>query len=343
MNNMKKKEIMLALLVLIYIICGCSYVFLANGWLNKIISIQLGFAQFYAFMTFFAILVLIISIIFIILGVVKNKLTVNLMNIMWIITIIFSLLFINFDNVSQVSNNQLIARDKIIKLVEFNVANNLNENNIRAIFKEFDADIAVFPELGGYEKGDRSNKRLIDLFSRAGLDFQNYHAYESEPTSGNIAPVTVVIKKSFGNYNLIENKAMTVFGTVYLSSASNDIPNIVGLHTAPPLPSLMELWRRDLNLIVEIANKNPDSFIIGDFNATMKHGSLSEINTHQDVLEYASKFNSGTWNRNMFSLFRPRIDHILIPKDQYIVHSVEIKNYDNSDHLCVFVQLQRYK
>lgn len=340
---MNKKEILISVFLLIYIVLGCSYVFLADGWLNKLLSIQFGFAQLYAFTSLISFVMIIILLVIVIINVFKNQFKINQVNIMLIMSIIFSLLFINFDNISQPQNSEVVGAGNMIKLVEWNVANNLNENNIRAIFKEFDADIAVFPELGDYEKGDRSNKRLIDLFSRVGLDFKNYHAYESEPTAGNIAPVTVVIKKSFGDYNLIENKAMTVFGTVYLSSLSNDIPDIIGLHTAPPLPSLMELWRRDLNLIVDIVNENSEAFIIGDFNATMKHGSLSEINTHQDVLEYASKFNSGTWNRNLVSLLRSRIDHILIPKNQYIVHSVEIKNYDNSDHLCVFVQLQRHK
>lgn len=342
---MNKKEILFSVFLLIYIVLGCSYVFFADGWLNKLLSIQFGFAQLYAFTSLIAFVMVIILLVIVIISVFKNKFKfkINLIYITLIVSIIFSLLFINFDNISQPQKSELVGVGKMIKLVEWNVANNLNENNIRAIFKEFDADIAVFLEFGGYEKGDSSNQRLIDLFSKAGLDFKNYYAYESEPTAGNIAPVTIVIKKNFGNYNLIKNKGMTVFGTVYLSSLSNDIPDIIGLHTAPPLPSLMELWRRDLNLIVDIVNENSVAFIIGDFNATMKHGSLSEIKTHEDALEYASKFNSGTWNHNLPNLFQSRIDHILIPKNQYIVHSIDIKNYDNSDHLCVFVQLQRYK
>ena len=51
----------------------------------------------------------------------------------------------------------------------------------------------------------------------------------------------------------------------------------------------MSIWERDLNLIADISCDNKESIIIGDFNATMKHGCLNNIKTHLDVLEYAFK------------------------------------------------------
>ena len=179
--------------------------------------------------------------------------------------------------------------NKSIKLVEWNVTNNINKSNIQEIFGEFDADIAVFPELEGYEKGDKSNKRLADLFKKANIDFDKYEAYISEPSEGNISPVTVVIKKDFGEYSIYKETPMTRSGTVYLSSKDKTKPPIIGLHTAPPLIGLMSIWERDLNLIADISCDNKESIIIGDFNATMKHGCLNNIKTHLDVLEYAFK------------------------------------------------------
>ena len=225
-------------------------------------------------------------------------------------------------------------------MVEWNAANNINEKNIKDIFGKFDTDIAVFPELDGYEKGDKSNKRLADLFNKANIDFERYWIFISDPTEGSIAPVTIVIKKTLGNYNICKKTPMTMYGTLYLSSTSKNSPSIIGLHTAPPLPELMSFWQRDLDLITNISNNNQDSIIIGDFNATMKHGSLNNIKTHKDVLEYASKFNSGTWNTSIPPIFRTRIDHILIPDNKYNVRSAEIKKYPNSDHLCVLAEIQ---
>ena len=39
-------------------------------------------------------------------------------------------------------------------------------------------------------------------------------------------------------------------------------------------------------------------------------------------------------------LFRTAIDYILIPNDKYIVKNIGIKEYDNSDHLCIFTEIQ---
>ena len=48
----------------------------------------------------------------------------------------------------------------------------------------------------------------------------------------------------------------------------------------------------------------------------------------------------GTWNIDIPSPFRTRIDHILIPNNKYGVKSIELKAHSNSDHLCVFTEIQ---
>lgn len=338
---MKKREIIFCIFILIYVVLGCSYVFFSEYKLNKILTTKFGFAHLYSFFTMICFVVIIFSLLAIVIILFKNgfKLKINMANSILILSIFFSMLFI-FGGTGTDKINKINRDNRIIKLVEWNVADNINETNIRNIFGEFDADIAVFPELEGYEKGDNSNRRLIDLFKKADIDFEKYEVYISEPTEGSIAPVTIVIKRAFGSYNIYKKTPMTRFGTVYLSSTSKGNPSIIGLHTAPPLPGLMTMWQRDLALIADLSNYNQDSIIIGDFNATMKHGSLNNIKTHIDVLEYAPKFNSGTWNINIPSPFRTRIDHILIPNSKYSVKSIENKAYSNSDHLCVFAEIQ---
>ena len=337
----KRGDLFLAGFFLIYSVAVCVFVFFSNSDLNKTLSTKLGFAQFYSFSTLFGVIVLSISIIIIAVIFYKNslKLKNSLTNIILLCTAVVSILFI----IGGTNSGKLTTIDvdsQIIKIVEWNAANNINESDINDIFGKFDADIAVFPELEGYEKGDTSNKRLSDLFKKANIDFDKYEAFVSMPTEGNIAPVTIVIKKEFGEYNVYKEIPMTRFGTVYLSSTSINNPNIIGVHAAPPLIGLMNIWKRDLKLISDIAYGNKDSIIIGDFNATMKHGYLNDINTHMDVLEYASKNNTGTWHRDIPAIFRTTIDHVLIPNNTYSVKSVETKNYTNSDHLCVFVVIQ---
>lgn len=70
---------------------------------------------------------------------------------------------------------------------------------IDEIFKNFDADLAVFPELGGFQKGSAPDQRLVCLFQKSSVDYDNYEVFVSPETEGNIAPVTVVIKKISDN------------------------------------------------------------------------------------------------------------------------------------------------
>ncbi|MBQ5447163.1 MAG: hypothetical protein IIT48_10945, partial [Lachnospiraceae bacterium] len=247
---MKKKKIVISILFSIYAVLGCSYIYFSDGKLNKILSTKFGFAQLYSFSTLIGFIVIVFSILMILISIFRNsfKLKIDVANLILMFTVVLSLsfVFLGMDN-KKIEEKHIDKRT--IKLVEWNVADNINEKNIQDIFGKFDADIAVFPELEGYEKGDKSNRRLVDLFEKANVDFKKYGAYISEPTEGSIAPVTVVIKKNFGNYNIYKETPMTRFGTVHLSSTSKN---------------------------------NPDSIIIGDFNATMKHGSLNEIKRHID-------------------------------------------------------------
>ena len=244
----------------------------------------------YSFFTLFVCVVIAFSMLTIAISIFRNgfKLNIDITNGILVLTIVLSILFIIFGTGSG-KIPEVNMDNKTIKLVEWNVTNNINKSNIQEIFGEFDADIAVFPELKKKKKGDKSNKRLADLFKKANIDFDKYEAYISEPSEGNISPVTVVIKKDFGEYSIYKETPMTRSGTVYLSSKDKTKPPIIGLHTAPPLIGLMSIWERDLNLIADISCDNKESIIIGDFNATMKHGCLNNIKTHLDVLEYAFK------------------------------------------------------
>ena len=225
-----------------------------------------------------------------------------------------------------------------IRIVEWNTHDSFNEDNVKKIFSDFDADIAIFPELGGYTKGDDANQRVTRVFIKTGIDPDSYDVFTSAPTAGNIAPVTIIIKKSFARYRVETESAMTMYGTLYLRSLSREAPDIVGLHTAPPLPTMMTFWSRDLEFVYDLVNKNPSAVIVGDFNATMRHGPLNNVTTHCDALSYLS-FTSGTWPAEFHPLFRTPIDHVLFPNDKYSVNNIEVQSLTNSDHAAIFVEL----
>lgn len=345
---MKKRKLFLMTTLILYSLLVFSHGFFSKSEFHKKLSTKLFIAHFYSFPVLIGTVVSIFSIVVLLIFYFKYgaKFYKNRTVILWSAMFLVSVVFIVSGTERRKTPMEIsdTSNDKVIKLVEWNVANNIDEKNICEIFGEFDADIAVFPELEGYEKGDFSNQRLKDLFERANLDFSKYEAYLSLPTEGSIAPVTVVIKKEVGQFDCKQEIPMTQFGTVHLHSKKENIPDIIGLHTAPPLPGLMYFWKIDLDFIAyDLVKNNPNAIIIGDFNATMRHGAMNDINTHEDILNYAPVMKRGTWNKDMPDFFKTTIDHILVPVNQYSVKKVEIKDLENSDHMCIFAEIQKNK
>lgn len=67
----------------------------------------------------------------------------------------------------------------------------------------------------------------------------------------------------------------------------------------------------------------------------------SIITTHEDVLDYLSRFRRGTWHSNFPIWMSTSIDHILIPKDTYRVKKVDVLKLRESDHRAIFVEISK--
>lgn len=341
----KKKNIILNGILIIYMVTVFTHCFFPRSSLNKALSTKIIFAQFYSFPILFGCIVGVVSLLALAVVYYKSKAPYykNTAFLMWLAMLVLSVILIVFGaDVLKIKTQ--FSEDKSFKIVEWNTENNINKKNIYTIFGEFDADIAVFPELGGYGKGAASSIRLEDLFESANLDLSKYEVFESLPTEGNIAPVTIIVKKEFYSYENNTKTPMTTFGTVYLETNDTKVPDIIGLHTTPPLPGLMKYWNRDLKLIAsDIIRNHSNAIIIGDFNATLRHGAMNDITTHEDALNYLSWFKRGTWSAELPSYFCTPIDHILLPKDQYTIKKVDIVNLGGSDHKAIFAEVTKEK
>lgn len=298
-------------------------------------------AQFFAFPVLFGFIGIVFSFALLVFFLYRKKrgkvLSFGLPLLCVILFVTSSFLVIAGSNAKQYEAAE--HEDDTFRLVEWNTFDNLDGDSAMIIFGEYDADVVILPEFGGYAKGDDAKQRISDIFTAVGMDHSLYDVFTSPPNAGNIAPVTIVVKKTFASYATKPENASTMFGTLYLSSTSESRIDIIGLHTAPPLPSMMTLWNRDLDFVAELAKKNPDAIIIGDFNATLRHGSLNSISTHNDAVEYLSTFARGTWPIKLPTCFRASIDHILLPKGIYGIKNIETRSLSGSDHAAIFAEL----
>ena len=329
-----KKLIFISFLIL-FTIPIIAYSFFPSSNLNIWLSTKPILAQIYAFPLATATMASLLSFLYFSLSFYKKKKQILFYSGIFLLVSLTLLVFGTDKTASVTSNNT-----NTLKLVTWNVANQLEAEHLKQIFSSFNTDIAIFPELDSNAQEGQENQKIKILFQQAGLSIEDYDVFTSPPTDSGIAPVTVIIKKSYGFYTKAETFHTTRFGTIVLHSRKQNLPDIIALHTAPPLPGLMEVWKQDLHIIHnQLASKYPKAIIAGDFNATMRHGALAKISSHRDALNVLPPFERGTWNSQSPKLFNATVDHILLPKNHYYVKDLDIVSFQNSDHRCIFTEI----
>ena len=329
------KTFLSALSVILFTIPIIAYSFFPSSNLNIWLSTKPILAQIYAFPLATATTASLLSFLYFSLSFYKKKKQILFYSGIFLLVSLTLLVFGTDKTASVTSNNT-----NTLKLVTWNVANQLEAEHLKQIFSSFNTDIAIFPELDSNAQEGQENQKIKILFQQAGLSIEDYDVFTSPPTDSGIAPVTVIIKKSYGFYTKAETFHTTRFGTIVLHSRKQNLPDIIALHTAPPLPGLMEVWKQDLHIIHnQLASKYPKAIIAGDFNATMRHGALAKISSHRDALNVLPPFERGTWNSQSPKLFNATIDHILLPKNHYYVKDLDIVSFQNSDHRCIFTEI----
>lgn len=240
--------------------------------------------------------------------------------------------------------------ERTLRILEWNVLSELSAADVERIFLKLDTDIAVFPEYDYTDNSGRLRPELAAAFAEAGLQSTDYSFFRSSDSRRELETITVVIKKDLGTYQqapLPDAVDPVSLGCLYLKPVpepgdkgtelfSAARPEILAVHTSPPLPGLMSVWRKDLTRIEQLSVKLPRAVILGDFNATLRHGALAQVRHHADALSVCRLGDRGSWPSSSPALFRSSIDHILLPYDRYIICSSSILTGGSSDHLPLY-------
>ncbi|MGX4645339.1 endonuclease/exonuclease/phosphatase family protein [Holzapfeliella sp. JNUCC 80] len=345
MKILKKYHVLLLLIAIVYMAIVLTYTLFPQSSLNQFLSTQLGLAQFYAFSIFFGVVMGIFSLLM--MGMTSYKKGYRRPPFfIWAVMMVLSGILVIGGTGGHLSHDQSVdSNQPSFKIVEYNSANQLNSTNIQTIFGEYNTDIAVLPEFDERPSEVGSNERIKQLFKAANVNYDHYDVFISDHPTG-VVGVTTIVKKSFAQFTQQREVPQPTFKSVNLKSQTANVPSIIGLHAAPPIPGyLMNYWQKDLHVISnQLANQNPDSILIGDFNANMNHGLLTTIATHEDGVNALPAFERGTWPASKLpAYFRTPIDHVLIPKNQYSVKNIKLQDLKTSDHMAIFMEVQKNK
>lgn len=230
-----------------------------------------------------------------------------------------------------------------LRLVEWNALNSFDTGDAHRFFGRYDADVGVFPEFFEWQTGGPGGSRMLDLISAAGLEPREYEVFVS-PSTGGIAPVTVVVRRDLGYRRLTgaQEPAQTRYGTIQLTSDAPGVPDLLGVHTLSPMPSRVPQWARDLEILGGLADGQArEAVIIGDVNATLRHGAVGAISTrtHADALLATPPAQRGTWPSDIPLALRSPIDHVLVPPS-VAVTGARVLEAQGSDHAPVIVEVR---
>lgn len=134
---MKKiAKVLFIIFALVYVFIVNIHTFFSNSKANEVLSTKIFFAHFYSFPSLFGTIIAIFSVFILII-------------------ILISSIFFSLDKNIEVAN---VSCENSFKIVEWNALNSLEKDSAKEIFVNYDADIVVLPEFGGYKKEQMLNK-----------------------------------------------------------------------------------------------------------------------------------------------------------------------------------------
>ncbi|MBK0421556.1 endonuclease/exonuclease/phosphatase family protein [Leucobacter sp. CSA2] len=234
------------------------------------------------------------------------------------------------------SGEQELAHDgKTITMVVYNSQGTLDWDNLRSFEWSVDPDLYILPEA--------SAESVRTEIAPATAEFVVHETRDSGLTGdfdGSIPPTTILSRSD--RITLDDADATpTTYGSVAVRLANDPEFTILGVHAAPPLPSLMPQWRADLHRIAQAAESDQaPSVIAGDFNATLRHGPLANLPGYRDATLACAPQGVGTWPANIPETLSAPIDHVLI-RDDLTVHSCNTVPVGRGDHRAVIVTIER--
>lgn len=204
------------------------------------------------------------------------------------------------------------AASASVRVVTFNAQDKFGPREMHALEQEFAADVYVLPEV------------RPEQVAAALEEYPDFNAFES-PTEHAIAPTAILVRRSLAEFAQ-EDAVPTTFGSVRISGPFT----IEGIHTAPPMPGLMDAWRADLERVT--APREVD-ILAGDFNATLRHGPLARQHSLADAARSCGRIQ-GTWPAHIDHVpawGKAQIDHILVAPGTE-VSDCKVARIGDSDH-----------
>lgn len=223
----------------------------------------------------------------------------------------------------------MVGEGKVVReltVVTFNTQAKLVPGDLSRLLNAYDPDIVVLPETSTHQAESAAHHSGFPgvVFGTPVEGFTaRYH--------GGVAPTSVLVHARLGRAEVVSGPPTTL-GTVAVRFEDSTIPTVVGVHTAPPLPGLMSDWKNDLARVIDFSDSFEGPLVVaGDFNATLRHGAMTQRKNMVDSAQLCHGVPEGTWPTSFPRFLRSQIDHVFVSPDVH-ASGCEVVDVGASDH-----------
>ncbi|GAA3794338.1 endonuclease/exonuclease/phosphatase family protein [Streptomyces coacervatus] len=171
-----------------------------------------------------------------------------------------------------------------------------------------------------------------------GADYPYRQAVAAEGSAGSIILSRFPLKGTEG-----------VAGTMGMPGAVADVHgHAVRLqlaHPVPPLPGQVDVWRRELGRLRDVAAATRTPMILaGDFNASQDHAAFRRtLDTGmRDTARLTDHDRTPSWPSRTAPPFGAQIDHVLVSRD-FSANSTRFLNLPDTDHRALLVDITLHR
>ena len=113
-------------------------------------------------------------------------------------------------------------------------------------------------------------------------------------------------------------------------------------HPMPPLPGQLDVWRRELGRLRDVAAADRDgpTILAGDFNASQDHAAFRDIlgTGLRDAARLAGHDRTPSWPSRTAGVIGAQIDHVLVSRD-FSASGVRFLTLADTDHRALVVDI----
>lgn len=179
-------------------------------------------------------------------------------------------------------------------------------------------------------------QQVADSLARRGQLFQVFSTSEGTSRFGT---TSLLIDTRLGAYRQLPAPKM-LLGAVLAEPVDGKGPVLVAVHPGAPTPDVgYPQWRAYVDSAVGLSRDHPNSVVAGDFNTTIDHQMLRNLEPSFDAATGAGRAAEGTWPSDFPAALSAPIDHVLLHGD-FTVLGTRTQRLGGSDHRALIARLR---